>query len=202
MFFLQTKSLWQILIENNSVPLGLIGVLAYFIKRIFDLKSRKVEIRYTLFHQNKLKYIIEFQASYFEVEKAISVFIKEVVKRKLRPALDIDISSKLDRFNDAHENMRFFVGKLYRPYFDRMSKNLTYFVETIEEFENKQHIWHEEERGKKLHDFKTIYWPAFKLSKIWLVDFYDNYIQELEKDKLSDRRMLKSLKQMKPPNLP
>ena len=42
--------------------------VAYFIKRFFDLKTKKIEITYSLFQQNKINAVNQFFSNYAKVE--------------------------------------------------------------------------------------------------------------------------------------
>jgi hypothetical protein len=196
MFLLQAKPLWETILENSAVPLALLGVVAYFIKRFFDLRSKKVEIRYTLFHQNKLKYMIEFQAAYFDLEKTVFNYTKEVIKEtidigRLRNAL----LPKLDKFNSAHENVRFFVSEFQRQYFDRMSKNLSHFVYNLIDFNYERSRWNSDELKQKIDGLTQYKKLIRKMIKENMENIFDTYRQELERDARRDRQLLRAIQQ-------
>lgn len=52
-----------------SQSLILIGSLGYLLKRAFDLRSKKVELKYSLFEQNRIDLIMKFLAAYLELEE-------------------------------------------------------------------------------------------------------------------------------------
>jgi hypothetical protein len=47
----------------------LLGIIGYFIKRVYDLKSKKIEVSYTFFQQNKINAITKFFDSYAKAER-------------------------------------------------------------------------------------------------------------------------------------
>lgn len=73
----------------SQVTLLLVAI-GYFLKRIFDLKNKKVEIRYTLFQQKKIEAITKFVDRYNKAEAMWNAFsIHHVIDRRLT-ADDLD----------------------------------------------------------------------------------------------------------------
>lgn len=52
-----------------SQTIILLGSLGYLLKRAFDLRSKKVELKYSLFEQNRIDLIMKFLAAYLELEE-------------------------------------------------------------------------------------------------------------------------------------
>ena len=52
----------------SQIPVLLLGI-GYFIKRIFDTKSKKIEINHTLYQQNRLCTVNRFFESYSDAER-------------------------------------------------------------------------------------------------------------------------------------
>ncbi len=51
----------------SQVTLLIIGI-GYFIKRIFDQKSKKLEINHSLFQQNRINAVSKFLSTYAKTE--------------------------------------------------------------------------------------------------------------------------------------
>lgn len=71
--------------------------ISYFIKRLFDNKSKKLEITYSLFQQNKIIAINNFFANYIKVE-----FLWNQLSH--REALSYKITAKRIRHIDSATN--------------------------------------------------------------------------------------------------
>lgn len=52
-----------------SQSILLIGSLGYLFKRAFDLRSKKIELKYSLFEQNRIDLLMKFLTAYLELEQ-------------------------------------------------------------------------------------------------------------------------------------
>lgn len=80
---------WQQIFTASQVPIFLLAI-SYFVKRYYDLKSKKVEVNHSLFQQNKINAISGFFANYAKVDHMwhkLSIF--EVLERKI-PVKEMD----------------------------------------------------------------------------------------------------------------
>jgi len=174
-----------VLAENGTVVLAFFGLIGYFIKRIFDLKSKKIEIKYNLYHQAKLKYMIEFQASYFAFEKELSNYTKAFIKNKTVLISEVEerLSSKLEQFNASHENIRFFIKDLDKPAFDRISKNLWHFHNKLVQFFRNKDQMSESDISKSINELEIYNNLALKQGSSKFYEYINaNYRMEFESD--------------------
>ena len=74
---------------GSFVTLALLGI-GYLIKRVFDLKSRKVEAHYAFFQQNKINAIKSFFDSYGETERMWHGFPVQALTEKNYTAKEMD----------------------------------------------------------------------------------------------------------------
>lgn len=90
---------WKDLTTTYSgVTLAMLAVLTYFIKRHYDLRSKKVETLHSLFQQNKITAITYFLSSYIHIDKLM---------QKMIVINSISITSQLEQdFISALENFR------------------------------------------------------------------------------------------------
>ena len=76
----------------SYITLVILG-LGYFIKRVYDLKTKKIDAKHSLFQQNKISAIIQFFSVYSKVDSMWHSFpIHQVLDRKF--SLD-EIDKKL-----------------------------------------------------------------------------------------------------------
>lgn len=73
--YLSFISLKDLATIYSGVTLAVLGVIGYFIKRYYDLKSKKVEIRHSLFQQNKITAITYYLSSYIHIDKLVHKMI-------------------------------------------------------------------------------------------------------------------------------
>lgn len=59
----------ELLTTYWSQTILIIGGIAYLLKLTFDLRSKKVELKYSLFEQNRFDSIMKFLAAYLELEE-------------------------------------------------------------------------------------------------------------------------------------
>jgi hypothetical protein len=77
--------MWKTIFETywNQI-LIILAMAGYFGKRAFDLKSKKVEISYTVFQQKKLEALEYFVTQYNTIDfKILDVQLKPVIESKL-----------------------------------------------------------------------------------------------------------------------
>lgn len=164
-FLMNEKSIFETLLSNGAVVLAFLGLIGYFIKRIFDLKTKKVEIKYSLYHQNKLKYMAEFQASYLKLYKTFDKYTDKVLEKEKLTSDDLEkIQSEFDRFSSAHENVFFFVPKYYRDNFIGLGTILL-----------PNFIWRLIEFNKDMENFTL---EEFKTNSEFLNDFMGSLFGE------------------------
>lgn len=82
---------WQKIITDSQIPLYLLAI-SYFVKRFFDLKSKKVEVNHSLFQQNKITAVNKFFQCHAQVELMWNQFqIWNMLSNKLS-------ATEIDRF--------------------------------------------------------------------------------------------------------
>lgn len=59
----------ELLTTYWSQTILIIGGIAYLLKLTFDLRSKKVELKYSLFEQNRVNSIMKFLTAYLELEE-------------------------------------------------------------------------------------------------------------------------------------
>lgn len=57
---------WQKILTESQIPMFILAI-SYFVKRYYDLKSKKVEVNHSIFQQNKINSINRFFSNYSEV---------------------------------------------------------------------------------------------------------------------------------------
>jgi len=90
---LTSSGSWYYQLIPGIIPtaLGLITVVAYFIKRQYDLKSKKNEVKFTLFHNQRLTAITNFINAYTPLETFFwQISYREVAEGTLNPK-EIDL---------------------------------------------------------------------------------------------------------------
>ena len=177
------------LLENGTLLLALVGLIGYFIKRIFDLKSKKVEIKFNIYHQAKLKYMIEFQSSYFSFVKSLDNYSEDFINKKQVSISEFDqnVSSLLKHFNSSHDSVRFFIKDLYKPAFDMTTEHLGNFYNMLMELVEKKNNLTEIELNKKTEELKSIKLLILKKGKSLIFeDINAKYRKEFESDNSTD----------------
>ena len=82
---------WQKIFTDSQIPLYLLAI-SYFVKRYFDLRSKKVEVNHSLFQQNTITAVNNFFQCYAKVELMWNQFqIWNMLSNKLT-------STKIDNF--------------------------------------------------------------------------------------------------------
>lgn len=174
------------LLQNETVVLAIIGGLTYLVKRKLDNDSKKQEIKFNLFHQVKLKHMIDFQAAHFALEKPLRNCAKALIREERAKAnLFIqEAQTALDKFNTQHEIVRFFNRDLERAAFDRVSKSLWHFYNYLFELTQLGEALFTEEYKDKLDGLKTYKHLVFyKQAEGLFESIFAEYRKEFEKDK-------------------
>lgn len=76
---------WQKIFTESQVPIFLLAI-SYFIKRYYDLKTKKVELNHSLFQQNRISAINNFYSNYAKVEFMWhELSINDILEYKILP---------------------------------------------------------------------------------------------------------------------
>jgi|GEM_PF-5977806 len=127
---------WKDLFSTYSaVTLAFIALIGYFIKRFFDLKSKKVEIRHSLFQQNKVTAIVYFVSSYIHMDKLIH---KMWVDHKINisPHLENEIQVGLENFKVALTQLNLYLSSIEMNNFRRLFMNFDGIIDYIDKYKN------------------------------------------------------------------
>ena len=90
---LTSSSPWYYQLIPGIIPalIGLLSVIAYFIKRECDLKAKKNEVKFTLFHNQRLTAITNFINTYTPLETFFwQISYRDVAEGSLKPK-EIDL---------------------------------------------------------------------------------------------------------------
>lgn len=101
---------WRELATTYSgVTIAILALIGYFIKRVYDLKSKKVEIRYSLFQQNKITALTYYVSSYVHMDKLMH---KMWVDGEFRVpiALESEIESGIENFRVALNQLNLYMS--------------------------------------------------------------------------------------------
>jgi len=114
---------------------GFWSLIFYFIKRNFDLKSKKIEIKYTLFQQNRINAIQEFLSSYKNIEHVYNEIDYYRIENEKCDEKEFDFKFQplFNKFREAYSNLYFYFNpeeredfkKIYLAVFDAYSLVLT-----------------------------------------------------------------------------
>lgn len=88
----------------------IIGGIAYLLKLTFDLRSKKVELKYSLFEQSRVNLIMKFLTAYLELEENFKAIPEG--RLKLRE-LSLEIYDSMYLKKNANLYSCFFYLKLY-----------------------------------------------------------------------------------------
>ena len=122
-------------LENGTNILALLGLMGYFVKRFFDLKSKKVEIKYNLFHAAKLKAMMDFQSAFTSLHSDFDIAFNNIVSNTInKNQFETSINPKLSKYYASHDNLRFFINDLQIPWFDDSKKNIQNIYTNIFKF--------------------------------------------------------------------
>lgn len=119
---------WQKIFTDywSQITLLLLAV-SYFIKRVFDVKSKKTEINHTLFQQNRINGVSEFFKNYAKVElmwKQLEIW--NILAKKI-PSSQMDeiIFPPLRDLRQSVLNLRIYFDKEQHKDFEQI---MTYFL--------------------------------------------------------------------------
>lgn len=86
-----TPSYYQFIPGFITALIGVLSLIAYFIKRHYDLKSKKNEVKFTLFHNQRLTAITNFINAYTPLETFFwQISYRDVANASVKPK-DLDI---------------------------------------------------------------------------------------------------------------
>lgn len=116
----------------SQIPVLLLGI-GYFIKRIFDTKSKKIEINHTLFQQNRLLAINRFFESYAKAEtKFNQIEIYQIVRRETNPdELNKIVLPTLNELDSSLFELRIYFDESALEKFKSLVLNLKTINETM-----------------------------------------------------------------------
>ena len=100
--------------------------LGYFIKRILDNKSKKIEINHSLFQQNRINTVNRFFSVSVKVELMFNqIATYEILEHKLN-AKDIDkiVFTQLNEMSQVLLELKIYFEKKEHSYFQRLSDSL------------------------------------------------------------------------------
>ena len=110
-----------------ALLLGGFGALMfYFIKRYFDLKSKKIEIRHTVFQNNKLDAIKSYFFAYTIMERAISSIstVRIVTNKYTTQELDEIMKTPIDNLLSSNLNLTLFLDNNLLVQFDKITDQI------------------------------------------------------------------------------
>lgn len=122
----------QIFTDYWSQTLILIGILSYFGKRAFDLASKKTEIKYSVYQQNKISSIINFIDCYSGLERKLfhASTIKVVSGQYTLDQFENIFWPKLNKLESASLQLKLFLDeKDIKPYTEIV--NLVFQIYTL-----------------------------------------------------------------------
>lgn len=101
---------------------GFGSLIFYFIKRTFDLKSNKIEIKYSLFQQNRINAIQEFINSYKNIEQIYNeIDYGKIEKGECdEKELHIKFQPFFNKFRSAYSNLYFYFNPKEREDFKKI----------------------------------------------------------------------------------
>jgi hypothetical protein len=115
---------WKELATTYSgVTIAVIALVGYFIKRVYDLKSKKVEIRYSLFQQNKITALTYFVSSYVHMDK---LMYKMWVDGELSvpSVLESELESGVENFRIALNQLNLYLSPIEMNEFRKLLMNM------------------------------------------------------------------------------
>lgn len=105
----------------------LLMILSYFIKRLFEIESRKVEINHSLFQQNRIQAVNEFLSNYAKVSLMWNqIAIYEILSHKLRPTeLDNILLPSLTNLKKSLLELKIYFENEDHKYFENLTNAQT-----------------------------------------------------------------------------
>lgn len=109
----------------SQATLLLLG-LGFLIKRLLDIKSKKLEINHSLFQQNILELVNKFSANYKKVELMWhQIAIYDVIDRKLTAKqLDNIVFPVMNDLDETIQELRMYFDDNQHKYFTDIKQNL------------------------------------------------------------------------------
>lgn len=111
----------------------LLGIVSYFLKRAFDLKSKKLEISFTVFQTNKIKAFEAFVSICKILQLKVSYLSKTLTTIKYDlSALSNELRDNIFSLNQAVGHLEIYIPNHELEYIKTIHNNFTLIFEELE----------------------------------------------------------------------
>ena len=115
---------WEELATTYSgVTIAILALIGYFIKRVYDLKSKKIEIRYSLFQQNKITALTYYVSSYVHMDKLMHKMWTDG-ELNVSPALESDLLAGTENLRIALNQLNLYLSPIEMNEFHKLFMNI------------------------------------------------------------------------------